>query len=307
MVLYDNLPKRTQAIMTAPTDAVAQSISHRHFDCLDSTNSRLLSDLGDTDGGLDTRLPQLYTTSQQTAGKGQHGRTWAGGQGNVFLSLYVPMTAHAKSDAILSLDSLTGRLSLLVAYYLQQIPIIHHINLQRQEQKLPVLGIKWPNDLGYLDPQTRCFYKLSGILIEPAYAQGDLLGVVVGVGMNVVAAPQLSDGPYRATCLQDLLKHKTSLPATADLYRPITRAIALAIQRHNRLDDPTQEQAECLSFIQDFNQVHLLSHQRVAVLGRDGLINHQGICLGIDDQAALLIDTADGRREKVWAGTVRLL
>jgi BirA family biotin operon repressor/biotin-[acetyl-CoA-carboxylase] ligase len=49
----------------------------------------------------------------------------------------------------------------------------------------PTLALKWPNDVLLNNG------KVAGILLESLHAQGQMWGVAVGIGVNLIAAPEL--------------------------------------------------------------------------------------------------------------------
>jgi BirA family biotin operon repressor/biotin-[acetyl-CoA-carboxylase] ligase len=122
-----------------------------HFDCLDSTNSFALSQAGDAaNDGLGV------LADEQTAGRGQHGRSWScpGGSG-ILLSLLVFPPPALRRPAILTAWAAVSVCEL----------ILEQTHLQAK--------IKWPNDVLVKGR------KVCGILIEQSH------GTVVGIGLNV--------------------------------------------------------------------------------------------------------------------------
>lgn len=284
---------------------------HHHFQVTDSTNTQLLQSI--SAGVLDHQQSHLYTAAMQSAGRGQHGRSWVSGQGNVFLSLYVPMRAESLMG--FGLDHLSGLLSLTVGYCLAKMPIITELNHACQRHNLSPIGVKWANDIGYYDDSCQLFQKLAGILIEPVYKTVDakhcLVGVVVGVGLNVQSSPAIKDGLYQATSLADIAAHiedlddqyqPNALPSAMQLYQPMTMAICDAVELHNRLSDTHTLDR----FIQAFNQAHVLTAKSVNVYLRDDMktVSQSGRCIGIDYDGALLLESA-GSIERVLAGMIQ--
>lgn len=277
--------------------------THRHFATIDSTNSRLLADL--RSGELNVAVHHLYTADEQTAGRGQHGRSWISPKGNVLLSFYTPMLAVADAQTI-ALAKLSGMISLSVGYYLAKMPAITQLNQQRQQQNLPTIGVKWANDLGFYDDCQQLFQKLAGILIEPVYADYDgknrLVGIITGVGLNVATAPKIADGLYQATCVRDLWQGD-DWQNPADWYAPMCQAICQAVTQHNELDDD----AVRARFVAQFDACHLLSDRDVAIFAQDQMQtpSSSGRCIGIDAHGALLLKQADGTVERILAGMVQ--
>ncbi len=277
---------------------------HRHDAVTDSTNTQLIQAV--STGKLSHRHHHLYTADAQSAGRGQHGRSWVSGQGNVFLSLYTPM--QTDSDDGFGLLRLDGFLSLAVGYELARLDVIQAINAERAKQGLSAIGVKWANDVGYYDDTAHLFQKLCGILIEPVYAKVNdktrLVGVVTGVGLNVEISPTIKDGLYQATCLRQLadMVNLGELPTYQALYQPICQAICQAVYQHNQLSETTAK----LDFIDAFNRAHVLMGKAVNVFARDDMqsISQSGRCIGIDHDGALLLEQA-GSTVRVLAGMIQ--
>ncbi|MBP6341996.1 MAG: biotin--[acetyl-CoA-carboxylase] ligase, partial [Moraxella sp.] len=241
-------------------------------------------------------------------GRGQHGRTWQSPLGNVYLSLYVPTQAYAWQQNLCLSYRLDGRLSLCVGYQLSQIPIIEHINQTRLAKHLPSIGVKWVNDVGFYQPQDNLpdqFQKLSGILIEPVNVAGHMLGVVVGVGVNIAHAPALTQQTqeglnYQAVSLQDLTKQRLQ---PRDFYQPISDAIANAIGQFNQLQAAEASQ----QFIHDFAQKDVLKNKHLQIHNALSEQSITGIAAGIDAQGCLLIEQADGSTQTIWTGTIQVV
>lgn len=104
---------------------------------------------------------------EQTAGKGRQGREWITKRGNFFGSTLVTL---GPGDPPAQSLSLAAGLALIEA-------------LDTASPGLPLL-LKWPNDLLLGGA------KVAGILLE---RQGDR--VVIGFGINLAAAPRLTDRP----------------------------------------------------------------------------------------------------------------
>lgn len=171
------------------TSQSSQPITHHHLAVCGSTNNELIQSLAQQK--IDSNQPYLLTASQQTAGRGQRARTWQSPIGNIYLSLYHPLSVP-----------ISGLLSLVVGFHLTRLPIIQQINRQRRAVNLPPIGVKWANDIGYYaaeetsdkgDLEYNSFKKLAGILIEPVWVNNQITGVVVGAGINIESAPVLCE------------------------------------------------------------------------------------------------------------------
>ena len=250
----------------------------------------------------------MLTADIQSSGRGQHGRTWQSPLGNVYLSLYVPTQAYASPQNLCLSYRLDGRLSLCVGYQLSQIPIIEHINQTRLAKHLPTIGVKWVNDVGFYQPQDDLpdqFQKLSGILIEPVNVAGQMIGVVIGVGVNIAHAPVLTEQTqeglnYQAVSLQDLTAQRLQ---PREFYQPITDAIANAIGQFNQL----QAAEASGQFIHDFAQRDVLKNKHLQIHNALSEQSITGIAAGIDAQGCLLIEQADGSTQTIWTGTIQVV
>ena len=270
---------------------------HTHFDTTGSTNTQLIHAI--TDGTHPHTAPHLYTASHQTAGRGQHGRTWVSGADNVFFSLYAPI-----GQGEFELHQLSGLLSLAVGYQLAQLKIIQTINQTRTENNLPPIGVKWANDVGFYDDEVGFFKKLAGILIEPVFKKLDkntLVGVVIGVGLNVNNSPIIKDGLYQATCLKEL----SDITTTAqDLYIPMANAIFQAVEICNHCKEPMYLQ----NFIDKFNANHLLTDKLIHIFMQNNMtdIYAKGRCIGIGNQGELLLND-HGDIKPIFAGMAKIV
>lgn len=103
---------------------------------------------------------------RQTAGRGRQGRSWFDGYGNFMGSTAIHLAA---SDPAAHTLTLVASLALYEAI----LPLL---------PDPAALTLKWPNDL------MLCGAKLSGILLE---REGQT--VVLGIGVNLAAAPDLPD------------------------------------------------------------------------------------------------------------------
>lgn len=128
-----------------------------------STNADLIARLS---GGEPVREGDWLVADRQDAGRGRQGRAWFDGLGNFMGSTVVHLAPGDPPPPTLAL--LTG----LAVYEIASVhvPAPHRVML------------KWPNDL-LIDGA-----KLGGILLERV---GD--SIIVGIGVNLAVAPELSD------------------------------------------------------------------------------------------------------------------
>ncbi len=275
-------------------------MQHFYLESTHSTNRLLIEWL--KQGKICLSKPCIMTADTQTAGKGQHGRSWQSPKGNVYLSLYRPIQTHLQNnDAIRA--PIDGRLSLCVGYQLTQMPVIQQINQQRIQHHLPFIGVKWVNDIGFY--QSNVFQKLSGILIEPVNIQDNIAGVVIGIGLNVQQAPILTTTTqeglrYQAIDLQQISLEKLHFQLH-DYYQMIAHAINLATIQFNQLSQPNQPQI----FLEKFTEVDVLFGKMLKITPPiANLPNIVGRAIGIDKQGCLQIQTASNKIERIWTGSI---
>ena len=149
--------------------ALPPGYRHRAYDTLPSTSDEALAAArGGEAGGL------WISAGEQTEGRGRRGRAWIGGRGNVAASLMLVDPAPPEVAATISFAA-------AVALHQAVIDLAGPAIVER-------LALKWPNDL-LLDR-----FKVAGILLEgEKLATGNLV-VVIGVGVNCVAHPDVESG-----------------------------------------------------------------------------------------------------------------
>lgn len=300
-------------------------LNHRHVASSASTNSELIAAL--QDGTLDAATVHVLTAETQSAGRGQHGRSWQSPRGNVYLSLYHPVHMPV-----------SGLLSLIIGLELAKMPVIQTLNEQLLAQGLTPIGVKWANDLGFypsqdvkralLDSgeahqQTLPFQKLAGILIEPVTKSGKLVGVVLGIGLNVQAAPKLtaqtSEGmSYQAINLQDIheLLHPevaaaTNLPDLQTLYEQMSKALMAAMTRfeHLGIEKPTGHTYYLDGFLQQFAAMDALAGLRLRVT-QDYNNKKQvltGLACGVDTHGCLQLQQDNGKISTLFTGRIDVI
>ncbi len=300
-------------------------LNHRHLITSGSTNSELIAAV--QDGSLNAREMHLLTADTQSAGRGQHGRSWQSPRGNVYLSLYYPI--HMP---------ISGLLSLIIGVELAKMPVIRALNERLGAQGMTPIGVKWANDLGFYSQhsvldlsekgtnkqggKTLPFQKLAGILIEPVLKSGKLVGVVMGVGLNVQATPKLTaqtaEGmSYQAISLQDieqLLLPKdlaSELPSLRELYQQMSKALMAAMTRfeHLGLEKPTGQTYNLDSFLSQFDSMDALAGLRLQVTqehnGKTDSIT--GYACGIDTHGCLQLRQDNGNISALFTGRIDVI
>ena len=140
-----------------------------HHDSLESTNAHALSAArSGAAGGL------WVTAGEQTAGRGRRGRAWTTGAGNLAASLMlIDPAPRAVAPAV----------SFVAAVALHQAVV--DLGGPAAAERL---ALKWPNDL-LLDR-----LKVAGILVEGEGLSSGAFAVVIGIGVNCVSHPDVTEG-----------------------------------------------------------------------------------------------------------------
>jgi BirA family transcriptional regulator, biotin operon repressor / biotin---[acetyl-CoA-carboxylase] ligase len=242
------------------------------FDTIGSTNAEAMSCARDGERG-----PMWFVTSEQTAGRGRRHRPWVAPRGNLASSILevidvTPAVAATLGFAAgLALDAALQRVSIEAS--LRSSAGSGHMNY----------SLKWPNDV------LAGRQKLAGILLEAEAVADNRLAVVVGVGTNVVAAPEGTPTP--ATSLAALGVH-------------IGAEELFAV-----LSDCWAEFRGLWDNGRGFGEVRRLWLARAAGLGQPVAIQSGGSTVEgtfdtIDESGCMIIRTLEGKRVPVSAGDV---
>lgn len=158
----------------------------RGYDSIGSTNAEALAAAAAGDpGGI------WFAARQQTAGRGRRGRQWINPEGNLAATLLIIPESDPTSAATLGFVagvSLNRALSAILPGGMVKIGIDGADGLAGGR-----IALKWPNDV-LADGA-----KLAGILLEASKLPDGRQAVAIGIGVNVVAAPE--GLPYPATSL----------------------------------------------------------------------------------------------------------
>lgn len=127
----------------------------RYHDQLDSTNDTAKAWL--VDGAPEGAA---IIAGEQKRGRGRHGRSW-----------------HTPPDAALALSLILKP----PEAFLSRLNMVAALSVYDLAQKCgcKIVRIKWPNDI-LVDGK-----KVSGVLVETVWQGGDLVGAIVGIGVNV--------------------------------------------------------------------------------------------------------------------------
>lgn len=151
-------------------------------------------------------------------------------------------------------------------------------------------GIKWPNDLLYDNK------KLVGILTEMSAEMDGINYIVIGTGINVNIAPEEFPEELRSVATSLSQMKGANLPRVK-FFQAVLRAL-----------DDLYAKVQVEGFVpvlKEWRQYSITLGQEVKVIGvRDGEVFY-GKAADIDDEGALLVDTAAGR-QRVLAGDVSI-
>ncbi|WP_166839706.1 bifunctional biotin--[acetyl-CoA-carboxylase] ligase/biotin operon repressor BirA [Rheinheimera pleomorphica] len=221
----------------------------------DSTNSQLMQKVQD---GLVTQPGYTIVAEAQTAGRGRRGRTW---YSPFAASLYFSMYWRLEQG----IQAAMG-LSLVVA-----IAIARMLKQQYQVEA----KVKWPNDV-YVDGK-----KLCGILVELAGQAHAGCDVIIGIGMNIRLPQQ---------ALDNIDQQYVDLAGACEA--AIDRNLLVAMLQQQLSGLLTEFSSKGFSgFVEEFDQYNQYHNREVKLIGSNEI---KGICLGVDQQGALLIKTTEG-------------
>ena len=236
------------------------------FDTLDSTNTEALKQakLG-ADEGL------CIVASQQTAGRGRHGRTWISPKdAGLYFSIVLRPRIETRFLPLITL--MTG--------------IAVHDTLAKLKLKP---DIKWVNDVLVNEK------KVSGILAETTDTAAGV-AVVVGIGINIRSESIAADLDGTATSIEDVTGHRMD---AAHVAQRTTARLTHWYDVLNGIDGP----AKILDAWRQRSSY--FSGKRVRVVLENETIS--GVTDGLEPEGALRVRRDDGSVAVVHAGDVEQL
>ena len=235
------------------------------LDHTDSTNAeaRRRADAGETG-------PLWIVARRQTEGRGRRGRSWESQDGNLFATL-MQLTRKSPAEAA----QVTFVAALAIA------------DLLDAWAPASLVTIKWPNDV-MLAGQ-----KASGVLVESGVHDSGGLWLAVGIGINLLSAPEGTERP--ATALAHHLRGDAASPPSIEVAAAkLAEALNVWMTRW-----------ETLGFqpILDAWRARTagLDGPAVARLGRETI---EGRAEGVGPDGALKLRLADGSLRLISAGDV---
>ncbi|MBT1446645.1 bifunctional biotin--[acetyl-CoA-carboxylase] ligase/biotin operon repressor BirA [Shewanella sp. JM162201] len=230
-------------------------------------------DIASTNGFMLTHTDELESgdvciAEHQSAGRGRRGRRWASPYGShLYFSLFWRLEE--------GMNKAMG-LSLVVGCSLAKV---------LADMGISGVGLKWPNDV-YLDGK-----KLAGILIEMKGQADSNCELIIGIGVNLAmpdAAGADIDQPWA-----DL--QGVGMPDKTDF--------AVRLQRQLQQDLSLFEEQGLNAFVERWQTADLYLGKQVNLLLADKV--QSGICRGIDNQGALLLEQ-DGQVVSYIGGEISL-
>ncbi len=242
-----------------------------------STNDRALELAREAD----SLFPLLVLTESQTAGRGRGSNQWWSKNGALTFSVMLATDTAGLPTERWPQVSLTVGLAVCEALEEMLSRGVPTTSLET----LPAVQLKWPNDV-YIEGR-----KICGILVETSRDQRNrlLLGIGINVNNSVDDAPE--ELQSIATSLCDLTGRSFSL---VDVLTQVLKRLAERLQPDILWNAQVQE-GWCLRCY--------LTSQKIQI--DLGVRQVEGVCRGIDDDGALLLDV-EGEVERHYAGVVTL-
>lgn len=246
--------KLANPISLIDASRLVQSIDNRCF---------YFDEIASTNGFILSHTTELKNgdvcvAEYQSAGRGRRGRTWVSPYGHhLYFSLFWTFP-QGMAQAM--------GLSLVVACTL--VEVLKSFGVEN-------IGVKWPNDI-YLDNK-----KLAGILIEMSGQADSQCQLIIGVGVNMAMSEEQGKGidqPW--SDLSDLVD------------MPDKTALVIELQKQLKRDIQLFEREGLRAFKLRWQAADLFYGREIRLLMADNFVD--GICRGVDEQGAVLLETAEG-------------
>ncbi|WNO59862.1 bifunctional biotin--[acetyl-CoA-carboxylase] ligase/biotin operon repressor BirA [Rheinheimera sp. MMS21-TC3] len=230
----------------------------------DSTNIQLQQRIK---SGTITELGSAIVAEAQTAGRGRRGRNWYSPFGsNLYFSMYWRLD-----------HGMQGAMGLSLAVGLAIVRTLKHYYSV-------IAKLKWPNDV-YINDK-----KVAGILIELSGQANADCDVVIGLGLNINMPANASsniDQPFTSLAQHTVL--------------PIDRNKLIVYLQQELIHILTEfSQSGFAGFVNEFNDVNQYQNRLIKIITAEEQL---GICRGVDDQGALLLETKQGL-QTIFGGEV---
>ncbi|NRD30467.1 bifunctional biotin--[acetyl-CoA-carboxylase] ligase/biotin operon repressor BirA [Shewanella sp. DC2-4] len=246
--------KLANPISLIDASRLVQSIDNRCF---------YFDEIASTNGFLLDHITELKNgdvcvAEYQSAGRGRRGRTWVSPYGHhLYFSLFWTFPQGMAQAMGLSLAVACTLVEVLKSFGVENI------------------GVKWPNDI-YLDNK-----KLAGILIEMSGQADSLCQLIIGVGVNMTMSEEQGKG---------IDQPWSDLSELVDM--PDKTALVIALQKQLKRDIQLFEREGLAAFKTRWQAADLFYGREIRLLMGEKSV--EGICRGVDEQGAVLLETADG-------------
>lgn len=235
------------------------------FDSTDSTNLRAM-ELAKNGAAEGTAV----IADSQNEGRGRLGRKWVSPRGvNLYTSvIFRPNIPPHKAHAI-TLISAVAVAETIGAFCRKKAEV------------------KWPNDV-LLDSK-----KVAGILTEMSSETDRVNFIVVGIGIN--ANMTLKDAPFEIKNVATSITEKTSAPVdriklVTVLYSNLEKWYKIFIK------------SGLPPVLKAWKDYFMKEGKPITIKGLTGTV--KGVCLGVDEEGALLLRKPSGKVERVVSGDV---
>ena len=217
----------------------------------------------------ETPCPFLVVADRQTGGRGRGSNAWWAAAGSLTFSLVIDAAARQLPRSQWPKLSLTVGLAVC----------------QTLETLVPEFGVhlKWPNDV-YLGGRKVCGVLVETLSVRPA-------AVIIGVGVNVNNSLDQAPAELQSTA--------TSLAGQAGRAFDRSKVLIRFLQEFDELAARIDEGSDTLT--EAFRQRCMLEGRTVTI----DIGNRQvsGVCHGIDEDGALLVQS-EGGVERCFGGVV---
>lgn len=246
--------KLANPISLIDASRLVQSIDNRCF---------YFDEIASTNGFMLSHTTELKNgdvcvAEYQSAGRGRRGRTWVSPYGHhLYFSLFWTFPQGMAQAMGLSLVVACTLVEVLKSFGVESI------------------GVKWPNDI-YLDNK-----KLAGILIEMSGQADSQCQLIIGVGVNMAMSEAQGKG---------IDQPWSDLSELVDM--PDKTALVIELQKQLKRDIQLFEREGLAAFKARWQAADLFYGREIRLLMGEKSV--EGICRGVDEQGAVLLETADG-------------
>lgn len=226
------------------------------FSQIDSTNSYLMRHANPT--------LQVCLAESQSSGRGRRGRVWVSPFAqNIYCSI-----GWGFEGGVAALEGLSLAVGLAIVRTLQSYGIAG-------------LGLKWPNDVLYQDQ------KLAGVLIEMTGDPAGYCQVVIGVGINVAMGEESAQSITQPWIDLRTIGEQQGLAciSRSQLVATLIDELVLVLNGYG--------QAGFVGYCAEWQSFNAHAGQMVEL--RNGNTVCSGVCVGVNEVGALVLETARGR------------